>query len=94
MLEGKTCFGYYLHETSIQSLQEKGQLDLSYLVDFYAHVKTTDPFFLPNNFIDLLAGSASLRKQIREGLDIEAIRASWQEDLEVFKRMRTNYLLY
>lgn len=94
VLEGKTCFGYDLHETSIQSLQEKGQLDLSYLVDFYAHVKTTDPFFLPNNFIDLLAGSASLRKQIREGLDIEAIRASWQEDLEVFKRMRTNYLLY
>lgn len=94
VLEGKTCFGYDLHETSIQLLQEKGQLDLSYLVDFYAHVKTTDPFFLPNNFIDLLAGSASLRKQIREGLDIEAIRASWQEDLEVFKRMRTNYLLY
>ncbi len=94
VLEGKTCFGYDLHETSIQLLQEKAQLDLSYLVDFYAHVKTSDTFFLPNNFIDLLAGSAVLRKQIQEGLELEAIRTSWQEDLEAFKLMRTSYLLY
>lgn len=94
VLEGETCYGFDLHESSIKSLQEKATLDLSYLIDFYQHVKASQSFFLPTNFIDLLAGSDLLRKQLSEGLDLATIRATWQADLEVFLLMRANYLLY
>lgn len=94
LLEGKTCYGYDLHNSSLKVLQQEGQLNLSYLIDFYAHVKTKDSFFLPNNFIDLLAGSSALRKQIIEGLSVDAIRESWALELDAFKLMRQKYLLY
>jgi len=94
LLNGKRCFGLDLHEVSIVELRSKAALDLSYLIDFYKHVKTNESFFLPNNFIDLLAGSSTLRKQITEGKSLEEIRASWQADLDAFKIVRDRYLLY
>ena len=94
VLEGKTCYGFDLHDSSIRSLQQNAALDLTYLLDFYKNLKSSESFFLPNKFIDLLAGTDILRKQITEGVDIETIRASWEADLETFKAIRVNYLLY
>jgi uncharacterized protein YbbC (DUF1343 family) len=35
-----------------------------------------------------------LQKQIVAGMNEDEIRASWQEDLENFTRIRAKYLLY
>jgi uncharacterized protein YbbC (DUF1343 family) len=41
-----------------------------------------------------LVGSRTSLKAIKEGLDPEAITASWQPQLEEFKKLRKPYLLY
>ena len=46
------------------------------------------------NFFDKLAGTDALRKQIIAGTSEEEIRASWQDDLKAFKKVRRQYLLY
>jgi uncharacterized protein YbbC (DUF1343 family) len=43
---------------------------------------------------DLLAGSTELRYQIASGMNAEQIRASWQEALTEYRRMRARYVLY
>lgn len=94
VLNGQTCFGYDLHEMDIRTLQNKGELNLTYLIDFFANVNSKEPFFLTNNFIDLLAGNSTLRKQINDGLSLEEIKASWKSDLDSFQIIRQKYLLY
>jgi uncharacterized protein YbbC (DUF1343 family) len=51
-----------------------------------------DKFF--NSFFEKLMGTAELRKQIMAGTPEEAIRASWQPQLDEFKTIRKKYLLY
>ena len=93
-LEGETCFGVDLHEQDIKELRGRGQLDLSYLIEFYQTLELNGDFFLSNNFINLLAGSDELKKQISNGSSMKEIRVSWQEDLTKFKELRKQYLLY
>lgn len=93
-LEGKTCFGVDLHETDVRMLREQKQLDLSYLVEYYQNLKLKEGYFLSNNFIDLLAGTSDLRKQILKGMDLEAIRESWAADLDAYQQIRSKYLIY
>jgi hypothetical protein len=47
-----------------------------------------------NSFFTKLAGSPTLQEQIESGLSEEEIRATWQDSLEKFKKMREDYLLY
>jgi uncharacterized protein YbbC (DUF1343 family) len=44
--------------------------------------------------IDILAGSDALRRQIESGVPTRDIAASWSDDEEAFRRLRTRYLLY
>jgi uncharacterized protein YbbC (DUF1343 family) len=44
--------------------------------------------------IDILSGSSQLRQQIEDGLSADAIRDSWREDHERFKKARQPYLRY
>ena len=50
--------------------------------------KPTDYFF------NKLAGSSMLIQQIISGKSEEQIRASWQPQLQAFKKIRKKYLLY
>ena len=45
-------------------------------------------------WIDQLSGTDELRKQIEAGLSEEEIKATWQKDLEAFKKIRAKYLIY
>jgi uncharacterized protein YbbC (DUF1343 family) len=92
--EGDTCRGVSLTHLPADSIRCKAQLDLTPLIKFYQAFPQQDSFFLPNFFFDLLAGSDRLRKQIQSGQSAEAIRESWQEELEAFRQMRQPYLLY
>ena len=40
------------------------------------------------------AGTALLQKQIEKGLTEEEIKATWQPQLEEFKKIRAKYLIY
>lgn len=44
--------------------------------------------------IDILSGSAMLRRQIEAGADLDTMRASWQPGLEAFDPIRRQFLLY
>jgi uncharacterized protein YbbC (DUF1343 family) len=43
---------------------------------------------------DRLAGTDALREGIVAGLDIEDLRAGWDDALTTFQELRTPYLLY
>jgi len=67
-------------------------LYLLWLEDLYQRYPKKEAFF--NSFFDKLAGTASLRKDIVAGKNVDDIRASWQPGLEAFKKIRKKYLLY
>ena len=92
--KGQECRGFLLHDVAAAELDNPGRLNLSYLLTAYRNCADKEQFFLKNNFIDKLAGTDQLRKQIVEGLTEEEIRASWQPDLEHFRKVRAQYLLY
>ncbi len=83
----KTCYGIDLRQGP--PLQK---LELKYLIDFYHKWNRKEDFF--NGFFDKLAGNGTLKQQIRDGLTEEQIRASWEEKLDAFKKVRKQYLLY
>ncbi len=93
-LENETCYGVNLAEIDLGEFRAKGELDFTYLFDFYQNLEMGKAFFLPNNFIDLLAGSSDLRKGIINGVSLEEMEKEWSEGLAVFKEMRSKYLLY
>ncbi|WP_234733599.1 exo-beta-N-acetylmuramidase NamZ family protein [Tellurirhabdus bombi] len=88
--EGKLCYGVDLSKVA----PPKGQISLSYLIDFYKKATNKDKFFLANNGIDRLYGSDQLRKQIRAGMTEAAIRKTWEPGLGNYKQMRKKYLIY
>lgn len=90
-LLGKTCFGYDLSGMQITELQQLG-FSLKYLLDAYRLSPDKSNFFIP--FFDKLAGNNILREQVAKGLDEVTIRQSWQKDLDAYKAIRKQYLLY
>lgn len=87
--EGKTCYGIDLRN-------EKGEqgFTLKYLIDFYSIAPDKASYFLKSDFINLLAGTDQLKKQIESGMTEKEIRKSWEPDLEKYREMRKKYLLY
>ncbi len=90
--QNKLCRGFDLSNIPLDSLQAQKQLNLNYLITFYMAYPEPDQFF--NNFFDKLAGNAILRKQIIAGNSEAEIRATWQEGLTNFKKIRAKYLIY
>ena len=92
--KGRRCYGVDLSRTDIKKHRVNQKLNLGYLRDAYANTPNKKGFFLKNRFIDKLAGSDQLRRQIRSGVSEKMIRKSWEKDLEKFKKIRKKYLLY
>lgn len=89
---GEVCNGFSLTDISIETLRETKQLQLSYFINYYNDFPKKEMFF--NDFFEKLVGNADLRKQIKAGKTEAEIRATWAKDLEKYKAMRKNYLLY
>ncbi len=90
-LNGQLCFGEDLSHFS----KELTHLNLDWLLKAYQDYKNPNQdFFLSNLFFDKLAGSDQLRKQILAGWTESQIRASWQNDLDAFKKIRAKYVVY
>jgi uncharacterized protein YbbC (DUF1343 family) len=90
--EGEKCYGIN-HTGFAENIQQHPkQLHLQWLIDYYENLKDKTRFF--NNYFPKLAGNSDLQKQIETGMTAEEIRESWQADLEAFKAIRRQYLLY
>ncbi|MEM8521335.1 uncharacterized protein YbbC (DUF1343 family) [Flavobacterium sp. PL12] len=87
MHNGKLCFG-----EDLSSYKRVNKLELKWLIKAYQNTADKKNFF--NAFFTKLAGTKKLQTQIENGVSESKIRQSWQKDLNSFKKMRSNYLLY
>lgn len=90
-MNGELCYGENL-STRKENLTE---INLAYLIKAYKNYKNpTKNFFLKNLWIDKLAGTDQLRKQIIAGKTALEIKESWKEGLESFQKIRSKYVIY
>lgn len=88
----QNCNGEYLGAISEIELQKKATINLGYLIKAYQAYPEKDKFF--SNFFNTLDGGNKLQNQLKAGMGIEEIRASWDADIMAFKKIRKQYLLY
>lgn len=85
--KGKLC-----HGKDLRSTPRLNKINLEWLIDAYNdHGKKKDFF---NSFFVKLAGTKKLQQQIENGMSAEEIRASWQDGLAKFEKVRGEYLIY
>ena len=90
MHKGIACYGVDLREEAFE-----GGLSLFFVLDFYRRSGYNEKdFFSRSRWFDLLAGTDALRRQIIQGWSEEEIRASWQDELNAYRKMREKYLFY
>lgn len=88
--QGKRCYGPDLNSYNWQ----KG-INLEVIIDAYKVSKRYGIDFINRkSTFNLLAGNGELYQQIISGLSAEAIRNSWQSDLDRYRSLRSKYLLY
>jgi uncharacterized protein YbbC (DUF1343 family) len=88
--ENKLCYGI-----DYQTQKLENHFSLKPIIEFYQIMKDKgkkDDFF--NSYFNTLAGNEKLQAQIKEGLTEQEIKATWQKDLEDYKKTRKKYLLY
>lgn len=87
---GRRCYG-----PDLTTYDLRPGINLDLLVDIAARSKAAGVKLITRRkLFDLLAGGPTLRTQLESGVSAEAIRASWQADLEDYIAMRAKYLLY
>ena len=90
--ENQACDGFDLSEFSRTVMKNNPFIHLDLLIEMYRNYPDSSRFFLP--VFTKLAGTPRLQQQIEEGLSAAEIRASWQEELKAFRKIRKKYLLY
>ena len=90
--KGQLCKGLHLDNFADDYLKDYRKIYLLWMIEMYKAYGSKPTFF--NSFFDKLAGTPELRKQIIEGKSEKEIRATWENDLEQFKKIRRNYLIY
>ncbi|WP_282074847.1 exo-beta-N-acetylmuramidase NamZ family protein [Maribacter aquivivus] len=86
--EGKLCYGKDLSKT-----ERMNEVTMDYIIDAYTNSVDKSKFFITSGFTKH-AGNKRLQKQIIAGATNAEIKATWQEDIEKFKKIRAKYLLY
>lgn len=90
-LKDMECWGVDLREIDDEQVIASG-FNLEYVIDAYHNLAMDEKFF--NNMFDLLVGVDYVREMIIAGHSAEEIEAKWQAELEEYKAMRRQYLLY
>lgn len=91
LYEGSECYGELLEDEAV-AIRNNGRIHLAWLIKAYNWYPDKTKFF--NSFLEKLAGTASLRKQVEQGMTEEQIRAGWKPGITAFKKIRKKYLLY
>jgi uncharacterized protein YbbC (DUF1343 family) len=86
--KGKLCYGKALSE-----IAKMNEVSLSWLIDAYKNANDSTLVFNTKGFTKH-AGTKKLQQQIESGLTEGDIKATWQNDLDKFKKVRARYLLY
>ena len=73
-------------------MYKRQKLNLSFILDAYNDTSNKEDFF--NSYFIKLAGTEDLQNQIINGELEDKIVESWQEKLNIYKRMRAKYLIY
>lgn len=91
LLEGQRCRGENLVSYAHDYAVNPNELQLGWLIDAYQQLSDKSFF---NNFFVKLSGDKQLQQDIEHKKSAKEIRASWVDDLEVFKAIRSKYLIY
>ena len=86
--EGKICYG-----KDLSQIPRMNEVSLQWVIDAYNYTTDKSKFFLTSGFTKH-AGTPVLQQQIEAGLSEREIKATWQEELETFKKIREKYLIY
>lgn len=84
--------GEHCHGIDLRNQKKLNKVDLQWIVDAYERTPKTEKFFGPT--FTAHAGTEKLQEQIEQGLTAQEIRATWNQDLESFKKIRIKYLIY
>lgn len=90
--EGKVCYGVDLRSISMNELTSQTNLNISYLLNAFAHFTPKGKFF--NAFFLNLSGTTILRDMVIADKNAAEIQQSWEKDLTDYKKLRKKYLLY
>ncbi len=90
-LNGEKCYGVSFGDMGDDKAREVG-FTLRYLIDAYENLGQGEEFFTP--FFDKLVGNSYIREMIIQGASESEIRAKWQDELDEYKSLREEYLLY
>ncbi|MGY5353903.1 exo-beta-N-acetylmuramidase NamZ family protein [Wenyingzhuangia sp. IMCC45467] len=85
--ELKLCFGVDLKNTP-----KLNKVSMDFLVDAYQKYPNKEKFF--GATFTIHAGDTILEHQLKHGATAKEIETSWQTDIEKFKKIRKQYLLY
>ena len=91
LLEGQRCRGENLVEFAHDYAHNENQLHLEWIIEAYQQLKDKGFF---KDYFRLLSGDKQLQRDIENGKAADEIRASWIDDLEAFKTVRSKYLIY
>ena len=86
--EGKVC-----HGKDLSQHPRMNEVSVRWVIDAHQNALDKSKVFNTDNFTRH-AGTAKLQQQIEAGLSEAEIKASWQKDLERFKKIREKYLIY
>lgn len=88
----KECHGKDLTGYANNFKKNKQRIQLQWIIDARKQLKDDDKFF--NNYFEKLAGVKSLREMINGGVPEDEIRASWQDGIDKYLKIREKYLIY
>lgn len=92
--ENITCNGYDLTTFGNNFMPDLGELYLHWLTSMYHQTSDKSTFFRKDGFFYLLTGNKKIKQMIIEGKTVKEIRKSWESELEDFKKIRKQYLIY
>lgn len=97
---GQPCVGFQLHVTDRQAfLPYRTSLAL-YQTMYINYPEQFDYKEPPYEYeyeklpMDLILGDQKVRKALESGIPVQELEAAWQDELNSFKELRKNYLIY
>lgn len=94
-LKDEVCYGVDLRSKADEEIIAEG-FNLAYVIYAYHNLRakgyTAEEFFTP--MFEKLVGRDYVREMIVEGHSADEIRSMWQAEVEEFKTLRRQYLLY
>lgn len=91
LLEGQRCRGENLVDYAHGYAYNENQLQLDWIIDAYNQLSDKEFF---TNYFRLLSGDKQMQRDIENGLSADEIRASWKNEIDNFKKIRSKYLIY